>query len=532
MSILLLALLALWAFRTVRAVLWHVMLWQVKEYRYDRMRAHLALPSTRRAFFAPWQLGAWAVLLASFVLPTPLSVLITFLFFAEEALLTSWEIIQRTIARPRPTMRALMCSGGSLALLLGIAVAFWSQQPGMTAQLLLILHRITLIVVALSVAATHPLAKRGKNTRITRVARLIAARADLTVVGITGSMGKSSTKVFLTHLLEPDQPVRTTPSNTNTETGVADFILRSLTPEDRVLLVEMGAYRRGEIARLASLCRPRIGILTAIREQHLDLFGSRSALASAKGELLEALPADGVAIVNGDDPLCEAAARKTRARRIIRFGLGAESDVRAEEIVVQSNTLDFTLLADGDSARVHVPLLGAQQIPNLLAAVAAARTLGVPFIRLPERLAGLTPLPRTMELQHGRRGARVVDDSYTVNPDGVVAALEYFPHAREPRRIVVMTTMIELGPAARSAHRRVGDTLARVAPELVIITAPDFAADVMDAARERGFPADRFVVSASVPDILKRLDPILNPETIVLLEGRIPDELRRQVLAA
>lgn len=519
----------LWTVRTARTLLRQTSLWQTKEYRADRMAAHVRLPSTVAHLSRPGLTFRWGLLVLFLAVPeisrNVISVGALTLLYAGEGAWFLWELHTKAFRRPRPTAKAL----GILTLaasMLG-AVALWGWRASFpAATLFLILDRVTPLVVACATLAVTPVTRVQRARTIHAASGRIREHQALLTVGITGSYGKSSTKEFLATILEQRFQVLKTPANVNTEIGIAQTVLTSLKDDHNVFVCEMGAYRVREIARAASIVRPRIGILTAIGEQHLALFGSTQRLAQAKGELLDALPPEGTAIVNGDDPLCLTRLVQTPAQRRIRFGLGAENEVRADSLFIERTELRFQLHLWGATRSVRAPLLGAQQIPSILAAAAGAHALGFSPDDVAAGIARLRPLPRTMEPRSGPHGAFVIDDTYSANPAGVLAALAYLRAVPAQKRVVVMTTMIELGRAAANAHALVGETLAALQPALVILTARDYAADITRGALSSAGAAPPIVVETSPVRARARVEPFLTPETAVLLEGRIPDTLR------
>lgn len=524
----------LWTVRTARTLLRQTSLWQTKEYRVDRMAAHARLPSVVTQLLHPWLTIRWVLLVLFLVVPDAarnvVSVGALTLLYAGEGAWFLWELYTRRFRRPRPTAKAI----GILALAASVlgAVALWGWRASFpAATLFLALDCVTPLVVACATLAFAPVT-RAQRARALRAARArIRAHQALMTVGITGSYGKSSTKEFLATILEQRFQVLKTPANVNTEIGIAQTVLTSLEDDHRVFVCEMGAYRPGEITRAASIVRPRIGILTAIGEQHLALFGSTQRLAQAKGELLDALPPEGVAIVNGDDPLCLARLTQTPAHRRIRFGRDAANDVRAENILIERTELTFRLHVYDASHTVRALLLGAQQIPSILAAAAAAQALGLSLQEIAEGIARLRPLPRTMEPRSGPRGAFVVDDTYSANPAGVIAALEYLRCVPAQTRVVVMTTMIELGAAAADAHALVGKALAALQPALVVLTSHDYATDIArGAAANAAVGPLPLVVETNPVRARARVEALLDPATVVLLEGRIPETIRSALL--
>ncbi len=525
---------ALWLAQLVRAVLRQGALWQVKEYRPDRLRAHLRLASSRVLVLYPAVLGRALLLAAALLLPQrrgAVMLALTALYAATGAQFLL-EMGERRVRRPVPTSKALGIMCTALLLLVGAFVAL--VRFGVHASVAFQALDLALpFVVGGLVLAAAPITAGRRAATVRRAAAHVRSIKHLITVGVTGSYGKSSTKEFLATLLDDRFRVLKTPANVNTEIGIAQHVLAHARPEHEVFVCEMGAYREGEIARAAAMVRPRIGILTAVGNQHLALFGSRDALARAKGELLAALPADGVGIVNGDDDACVRLARESPARRVLRFGLQSSHDVWASDVRQTPDALTLELHIGAAQAETHLSLVGPLHVPNFLAAAAAAHALGMTVDEIARAAQDIRPLPRTMEPYHAPDGTFIVDDSYSANPDGVIAALETLRKIPAERRIVVLTPLIELGQEAAAEHRRIGEALARVQPALAVLTDRDFAPELLEGASRLDPRARRWlVVEPRVHAAAERVRALRGREACLLLEGRIPETLRRNLYSS
>jgi UDP-N-acetylmuramoyl-tripeptide--D-alanyl-D-alanine ligase len=291
------------------------------------------------------------------------------------------------------------------------------------------------------------------------LARQRLAEARPIVVGITGSNGKTSTKEMLAALLATRYRVLKTEGNLNTETGVPLTILRIEPGVHEVLVLEMGMQGPGEIARLAELARPSIGIVTGIGTVHIEFFESKEAIARAKGELVAALPADGLAILNHDDPLTPIL-RDLSSAPVTTFGLdGGDWNGTGYSA--------GTFTVRGVEIRLRLP--GRHQARNALAALAAADRLGVP----PSVGAQLLPevaVDRRLQSLEAPGGYLVVDDAYNASPESMLAAFDAIAERpRQGRLLAVLGEMRELGPLAREAHEEVGRRAREVFDEVCVI---------------------------------------------------------------
>jgi UDP-N-acetylmuramoyl-tripeptide--D-alanyl-D-alanine ligase len=292
-----------------------------------------------------------------------------------------------------------------------------------------------------------------------QLARKRLEEAAPIVVGITGSNGKTSTKEMLAAILATRFQVLSTEGNLNTETGVPLTILRLEPGVHEVLVLEMGMQGPGEIARLAKLASPRMGIVTGIGTVHIEFFGSVEGIARAKAELVEALPADGLAILNHDDPTTALIRGRSRAP-IVTFGLEG-GDFRGEGYAAG------TFAVRGVAVRLRIP--GRHQARNALAALAAADHLGVPIATAAQALAEVE-VDRRLQWLPSPAGFSVVDDAYNASPESMLAAFDALSEAPHTGRLLaVLGEMRELGPLAREAHEQVGARAREVFDELCVL---------------------------------------------------------------
>ena len=305
--------------------------------------------------------------------------------------------------------------------------------------------------VGAAVAAGAPayLSERGAWPTLTATAILVdstrealvalgrAARGRMTgaVVGVTGSVGKTSTKDLIASAFATSRRTFASERSFNNELGVPLTLLNA--PDDvEVVVVEMGARGLGHIAQLCTIARPTIGVVTAVGDAHVEQFGSIEGVAQGKGELIESLPDDGVAVLNATDPRVLAMAQRTRAR-VVTFGEGG--DVIACDVVLHDDlTSTFTAKTPWGSATVALGARGAHNIDNALAALAVAGVAGVPIEVAAAGLRSPRWSPWRMELHLTRRGARLINDSYNANPTSMAAALRALAAVPARRHVAVL----------------------------------------------------------------------------------------------
>jgi len=321
------------------------------------------------------------------------------------------------------------------------------------------------------------------------VARVRAA-GGLTVVGITGSQGKTSAKDLLAAVLASAAPTVATRGSYNNEIGMPLTALR-VDASTRYLVLEMGARGIGHIAELASIVTPDIGMVLNVGHAHLGEFGSREAIAQAKGELIET--ATGAAVLNADDPRVAAMAARTSAR-VLTFGREQEADVRVQGLVLDRlGRPSFTLAGPGAHVPVRLQLVGAHQALNAAAAAAAALAAGLTLEQIGAALTGVETLSKwRMELHELPSGVIVLNDAYNANPDSMRAGLDALAAIgaapEVTRTIAVLGEMKELGADAEESHREVGAYAAAIGIDRVLVVG-EAAAAIAEGAGERAVPA-------------------------------------------
>ncbi|MFI9805222.1 UDP-N-acetylmuramoyl-tripeptide--D-alanyl-D-alanine ligase [Streptomyces sp. NPDC052301] len=301
------------------------------------------------------------------------------------------------------------------------------------------------------------------QTALGALARHVVRRLGATLVALTGSAGKTSTKDLIAQVLRRKAPTVFTPGSLNNEIGLPLTAL-SATAETRFLVLEMGARGIGHIRYLTELTPPRIGLVLNVGTAHIGEFGGREQIAQAKGELVEALPEDGAAILNADDPLVRAMASRTKAK-VVLFGESAEADVRAENVrLTDSGQPAFRLHTPSGACDVTMRLYGEHHVSNALAAAAVAHELGMSAEEIALALSEAGSLSRwRMEVTERPDGVTIVNDAYNANPESMRAALRALAAMGNGRRTwAVLGKMAELGDEALAEHDAVGRLAVRL----------------------------------------------------------------------
>ncbi|MFE3037443.1 UDP-N-acetylmuramoyl-tripeptide--D-alanyl-D-alanine ligase [Streptomyces canus] len=301
------------------------------------------------------------------------------------------------------------------------------------------------------------------QTALGALARHVVRRLGATLVALTGSAGKTSTKDLIAQVLRTKAPTVFTPGSLNNEIGLPLTALTA-TEETKFLVLEMGARGIGHISYLTDLTPPKIGLVLNVGSAHIGEFGGREQIAQAKGELVEALPADGAAILNADDPLVRAMASRTKAK-VILFGESGEADVRAENVrLTDSGQPAFMLHTPSGASEVTMRLYGEHHVSNALAAAAVAHELGMSATEIATALSEAGSLSRwRMEVTERPDGVTIVNDAYNANPESMRAALRALAAMGRGRRTwAVLGKMAELGDEALAEHDAVGRLAVRL----------------------------------------------------------------------
>jgi UDP-N-acetylmuramoyl-tripeptide--D-alanyl-D-alanine ligase len=386
---------------------------------------------------------------------------------------------------------------------------------------------------AVLAVVSDPAAARGPALVVPDTLRALGAVAALhrrtletTVIGIAGSVGKTTTVGLCATVLSARYSTVRSAESWNAEIGVA-LTLLGLRPAHQAAVIEMAMRGLGQMRELVEIARPHIGAVTNIGDTHLEFLGSRENVAAAKAELLDGLPADGVAIVNADEALTARLVRDVRCP-IVTFGLSVEAAVRATEITRADGGFRFILHFDGLQGRVYLPLAGSHQVRNALVAAAVGRAMG---LGLPEIASGLSRVHAAKMRQEILMigGILVIDDSYNASPQSMAAAFEVLAQVGgHRRRVLALGEMRELGPRSPDFHRRVGQQAAELSPAFLLAVGPNGRL-YLDGAAAAGLPAAAMAYAETADAAVPVLQRSLRPGDVVLIKGSRTIEMERVV---
>jgi UDP-N-acetylmuramoyl-tripeptide--D-alanyl-D-alanine ligase len=352
------------------------------------------------------------------------------------------------------------------------------------------------------------------GTMAARHRRRFAFRA----VGITGSVGKTTTKDLIAAVLAGRFSTLVSEGNLNSDLGLPLVIFRAR-PEHEVAVLEMAMRGPGEIRHLARIARPEIGVLTNIGQTHLELLGTVEAVAAAKAELIESLPPHGVAVLNADDPWVRRIAGRSTGR-LLFYGTGPRTEVRGEDPVSQGDRgVALTIVTPLGRARVSVPLPGLHNVSNILAAAAVGTVFGLAPADMAQSLSEVVA-PRMRLQVRSAGGVTVIDDAYNASPASTLAALAVLDEIGSGgRRLFVFGDMLELGPYAARGHQEVGAEVVRRGLDLLVTVGDLAGGAAARAALAAGYPADRVLRCRDNQEVVAGLRERLLPGDTILVKG-------------
>jgi len=497
-----------------------VALFQLKEWRLDRLGEHLRREGALRSLFGrvrpllaalflayilytqftfpaedPMELGTYKQIMR---LTAHIGLLLLF------GLLSIGQIVVRRQRMPKWTGKAVTVT--ILSLLISTGVTFAAVR-GVLLPIVLLLQPLWVLLAWLILKPLDMILKR----RIMRSASVFrASLKNVTVIGIAGSVGKTTTKELLKTVLADLHPL-STPAHVNTEMGVAQWLLAQ-NRDAKLLIVEMGAYKKGEIALLCDIAQPTIGVMTALGSDHLALFGSEEAIVEANAELIEALPKDGMAYLNGDNDAARSLSTRSSCPVVIA-GNSADATLRAIDIEEKDDGLYFHWHRTGQTtphqqqSKAFIPLHGKHNISNIFLAIAVARGLGVSDDRIRELLATFRPVAHTFNVRM-ESGILLLDDTYNISPLSFRAALDWAAKQKQRPRVLLTSGLQETGAREETFLTELGKKASTCVERVVFTTKVG---------------ADTFAKAFGKPvEILHSGTACVSSGSVLLAVGRLP----------
>ncbi len=438
--------------------------------------------------------------------------------------------------RFRATPRAKRLLGASFASLIVVGVLrCWlanqidlgSLQPALVGALGLLLFLIAPLALVVGNLLMAPVEAAFRRSFVNRARRTLQA-VNPVVIGITGSYGKTSTKSYLAHILNGRYHAYPTPKSYNTLMGVCLAINNNLADDHSIdyFIAEMGAYVPGEIEQICDLVQPSIGILVEVGPQHLERFGSLEAIATAKYELIKALPPDGVGVFNLDNPHIRAMVERNYPQTRLTISLDSASDARfvASDVSESLEGLRFTVTdrESNQSEAFTTPLLGQHNVTNILLATAVAVHEGMSLKEIALRVRTLQPAESRLTRQVSTQGITIINDAYSANPVGVVHALRVLSLHQSGRRLLITPGMVELGDLMASENHKLGEIAAQHATDVILVGAQQ-TAPIKAGLLAAGFPEDRLQVVATLAESVAWYRQNLHSGDTVMFLNDLPD---------
>lgn len=491
----------LWIVAITRSILFWLNFIQIKQYRADRIWFELKRKSFYKLVFSSYRIILIVLLIAwEIVLRSPLAEVsrifdglffVIILYFLLNALLLTKGLIKRSLQLPKFTKKVWLLFGAAMVIELFIAYqyTFWPEQ---LIAIEIIQPFIVILLFYLAYSPNLVLHKRLKQ----KAREKRSAHKDLIVIGITGSFGKTTMKEYLTHILSKKFKVLKTPEHVNVDTGIAKLVLNKLVPEHEVFIVEMGAYKVGEIKSICDIVAPTHAIMTGLGNQHLELFGSQENITKAKFELVDAVKDFQNVFANQASKLLEAEFQNK----------GLEPNWYDEDILLNN-------------------LFSKANKISLAGAIMVARDLGVSMHEIEAAITSLPKIHATMEEKTGPNDSLLVDDSYNANTDGVLAALGDLKDANFDKKIFVFKEIIELGKEAQKDHALIADKILESANMVMLLPSP-----YRDQIEKHLLAHEVDKEKILSPENIEQLKAFLDKNTIVLFEGRGTERILGQLL--
>jgi UDP-N-acetylmuramoyl-tripeptide--D-alanyl-D-alanine ligase len=439
------------------------------------------------------------------------------------------------------TARAKRVFGLSICLLVGIAttlVLIAKTSPWRIS--IFLFSEVTVINLTIANLLIYPL-ERTINGAYLFSAKKRIKTFQPKVIGITGSYGKTSTKYILHQILSEKFNTLMTPDSYNTPMGICKVIRGELTAEHEIFIVEMGAYKRGDIRELCNLASPQIGILTAVGPQHLERFKSIENIAKTKYELIESLPPDGLAVFNCDNEICAGLADKREhdGNPVRRYATEsfpvASSSERAEltttNIQHTDEGLTFTIHTSVGTTEIRTQLLGRHNVSNILAATAVATECGMTLEEIRVAIANVAPVPHRLQLTSSEGNVTIIDDSFNANPVGAKAALEVLTEIQGGKKVLVTPGMVELGEREYEENKRLGEHAADVC-DLVILVGPRRTTPILDGLKAAQYPSQQIIIALNLEEVKQHLATQVQAGDVVLFENDLPDNYNEERVAS
>ena len=360
------------------------------------------------------------------------------------------------------------------------------------------------------------------NKKFTKMAvNKLESIPDMTIIGITGSYGKTTTKNVVNTILSQKYDSLMTPGSFNTPLGVVRTINEYMKPTNNVFVCEMGAKYVGDIKEICDIVHPQIGILTAIGPQHLDTFKSLENVRQTKLELIDSLPEDGVAFVNWEDSNIRES--EINCKTIIKYGLNDKADYYAKNIEIDEQGSSFdVVIPNKEPIRVKTKLLGRLNILNIVCGVAVADYLGLTENEIKAGTKFIKPVEHRLQMRKNPNGSIIIDDAYNSNIRGAKMALEVLKNFEDKKRLVITPGIVDLGTKADEINEELGEYIADSA-DYVILVGKEQAKPIYKGLSNKKYPDEKICIAENLQEALDEMKKEMTENTVILLENDLPD---------
>ncbi len=499
--------------------------WQRKEYRIDRMLDFLRFDEGKLIIVQ----GANLTLVLCALINTIVGSLnpwLNIILAGTTTLATLTRVKTKGILRPKVTNKLLVILG---IFLTAFSFLIWINWQFFLNSILIWQP----IVISLIVITFQVPTKFAKQYYIQKASKIISQKTDLICIGITGSYGKSSTKEFLAHILSAAGSANKTPANINTEIGVARHIIKTANSKDNFLVCEMGAYKKGEIKKIAKMTKPQIGIITAIENQHLSLFGTREAIKQAKSELVQNLSGKKIAILNYEQPLCQKVGQELQESNpeteVYYYSKlnSSKSDLKLIASKKTDHGWEIKINYKNKEFNYQLPNIAEALIENTLPVILAAKLVAVSEKNIQKQLETL-PIPgQSLTLKKSINGLTIIDDSYNGNPSGFQAGINQLKNLPQSNKYCVTIGLLELGKEGPVEHAKLGKLLND--SQIKTIVLKQLAYEQMLSGINNNNSCISYISdNDEIINILKNSDPA---DTAIFIANRIPTNLKNKIFA-
>lgn len=488
---------------------------QLKEYRPDRFLVFFKSQDGVQELFLIPIIFKFIILLSSIFF---YSSLVLYLLLALSLdLIFGYLFLNRRLRKPVFTQRVVRITGITLIIILFLALIVRQEN------LYFLLSEASLFIgLLVGCYLTDITAKRTLSREMLRTEELLGKYSPV-VIAITGSYGKTTTKDFITQLLSTENNVLSTYKNQNTHFGIVRKINTDLVKDHKYLIVEIGAYKTGEISKITSILKPSVAVITGIEPQHLELFGTYDNLKKAKFELIESLMDGGSAIFNLTNPevaiLLSRAEKLDKKLNIFTYAVGRKGvyDASSKIISNKENGITFEIVIGKDTRIISSNLVSPSLVENLTCAIFIARNFGVSWLNIEKCCAALLLPEGTLNIFKTDKGLTVINDSYNATPHSFKAALDVLKSMKAEKKVVFTTGIIELGDRSYAVHKDIGESMANSCDHVFLRNRESLSALRAGIANN-----DKISLVTDPQKMIALLDSFNRSGNLILIEGKLP----------